>query len=98
MAQPFDITAYSFQASLVCPACIVGLISGGGDTEPVPVPPGLTAEEGLTVLAAQRGIDRMSEHTFDSDQFPKIVFRDQLEDTFSGLPERCEVCGELLED
>jgi hypothetical protein len=95
MAQPFDVVGYAYHAALVCPACIVGLISGGEDTEPMPVPAGLTAEKGLALLAERLGVDRMNESSYDSDDFPKVVFRDQLEDADL---DSCELCGTVLGD
>ena len=88
--QPFDVVAYTFHAALVCPGCIVGAVAEGGDHEPLGVPAGLTAEQGLALLAERLGVDRMNESSYDSGDFPKVVFRDQLEDADL---EGCEVCG-----
>jgi hypothetical protein len=50
-------------------------------------------EEALDFLAQRRGIDRYDEHTFDSGDFPKVIFRDQVTDD-----DVCGVCGEKLDD
>jgi len=93
--QPFDIVAYTFHAALVCPRCIVGAVADGGDHEPIGVPPGLTAEQGLALLAERLGVDRMNEATFDSGDFPKVVFRDQIQDADL---DTCELCGTVIAD
>ena len=95
MAQPFDVVGYAFQAALVCPGCIVGAVAEGGDREPLGVPAGLTAEKGLALLAERLGVDRMNESSYDSDEFPKVVFRDHLADADL---DTCEMCGTVLGD
>jgi len=53
-------------------------------------------------IAEYRGINRMDESTFDSGEFPKVVFRDMLVaddgDWADGEPntDRCGSCGEVL--
>jgi hypothetical protein len=89
--QPFDVVAYTFHAALVCPGCIVGAVAKAEADNPlgVGVPAGLTAEK-LAILAERLGVDRMDESSYDSGDFPKVVFRDQLADADL---EGCEVCG-----
>lgn len=83
MAHSFDIVAYMYQADLYCAGCI---------TEVLPTGPGekydgwsladgvsMSTEADLDEIAAAFGIDRKAEETFDSGEFPKVVFRDQLE-------------------
>lgn len=77
-----QVVAYIFQADLWCPVCVVGATGGGS---------GVDAEGHLDRLASGRGVDRGDERTFDSDQFPKVVFGCQLEDG-----DRCGSCGEVL--
>ena len=65
----------------------------GGDFDGWAVAEGvqMSTEENLSEIAAAFGIDRMNEHTYDSDNFPKVIFRDMAED------ERCDHCGEVIE-
>lgn len=83
MAQPFDITGYTYRAEQWCPRCILKPFWAGlADPETL-----------LNTEARYRGIDRENEHSFDSGDFPKVIFRDQCEDG-----ERCGSCGAVLED
>jgi hypothetical protein len=85
---PLDtVVAYTYAADIICPACAI-LAFTPGCFEPLP---GVTAEQVLDAVAVNRGIDRTDEWTFDSDDFPKIVFADQVEPS-----ERCGSCSEVL--
>jgi hypothetical protein len=68
-----DIVAYTYQAETLCPACTLYALN---------VPVALRAEQScesiLETLAVARGIDIFNERTFDSGDFPKVVFADQL--------------------
>jgi hypothetical protein len=48
-------------------------------------------EEALHRLAVSEGIDRYDERTYDSDDFPKIIVSDQIEED-----ETCDKCGRYL--
>jgi hypothetical protein len=78
----FDVVGYAYQADIWCPECIAKKFAPGQQA----------TEAALDHAAEQRGIDRYDEATFDSDDFPKVVFRDQVED------EACGRCGRPLED
>lgn len=82
---PFDIVGYHYKADLYCPDCILDLCSEGEEYYPLD-----TVESNLDRYAKRLGIDREDERSFDSDVFPKVIFRDQLEGS-----ERC-ACGEIL--
>lgn len=73
------VAAYQYQADLFCPACIREVIMEGdlaGDVRPVGF---LTiGEDALDSFAADLGVDRSNESSFDSDYFPKVVYGDQL--------------------
>ncbi len=98
--KPFDIAGYSYQADLECPACMATrakrwLSTGSEQTD------GLDPESLLDLAAARIGLDRMDERTFDSGDFPKVVFVGSLEpqDYGDGEPptdETCGICGEEL--
>lgn len=66
------------------------------------------AEPVLDAVAAARGIDRSDERTFDSSEFPKVIFAEQLEgetcqdreceeDHEGGHPETCAGCAQVIE-
>ncbi|WP_301851148.1 hypothetical protein [Rhodococcus pyridinivorans] len=40
----------------------------------------MAVEDALDQIAASNGIDRMDERTFDTNDFPKVIFVDQLTD------------------
>lgn len=77
MSRSDDIVAYTYKADTYCPTCIVEelrrRITGYG-----PFDWTLDAETVLDQVALANGIDRYEETTFDSDEFPKVVFRDAL--------------------
>ncbi len=82
MSNAADIVAYTYKADIYCPGCIVTQVSHS------PVAGLLeSAEQALDVFAKLREIDRYDESTFDSDDFPKVVFASQLEE-----PEHCAAC------
>jgi hypothetical protein len=88
-ALPYDIMGYAYRADLYCPGCIVGLLTTNpGNTGHGTVPADHDTEVHLNLLARIAGIDRADEHSFDSNDFPKVVFRDQLEGS-----EHCGSCG-----
>lgn len=78
--RPDDIIGYAYLAETLCPACTVeAVVRHAG--RPLDV---ATAEAMLDVLAAREGITRTDEHTFDSDDFPKVIFAEE--------PESCGTC------
>ncbi|MCV7151556.1 hypothetical protein, partial [Mycolicibacterium pyrenivorans] len=48
----------------------------------------------LDEMASKAGIDRHTERSFDSGDFPKMIFGVHVENT----DERCDTCGEPLID
>ncbi len=79
----WDIVAYLYRAELVCEHCADSAQSGPFAYGDLP-----RVEDRLNACASARGIDRMDERTFDSDEFPKMVFASDVDDN-----ERCSVCG-----
>lgn len=71
-------TAYLYAGNLLCPGCVLdALPTGEGHAfdgwKDVSTPP-MSAEANLTELAAAFGINRTDEQSFDSDDFPKVLF------------------------
>ncbi len=83
------LAAYIYRADLVCPTCVVMGLHGEGRVTLAALDMG--TEDVLDQLAAAEGIDREDEHTFDSGDFPKIVFDSELDEHV-----RCGGCGEEL--
>jgi hypothetical protein len=84
----WDIAAYQYKADTYCGTCVVKELCKDVGAEP---PQGSTHEEELHVIAENLGIERLYESSFDSDDFPKVVFADQIEED-----EHCCKCGEEL--
>lgn len=90
----WDIAAYTYRASIYCPTCIIASLPTGPDGafygwKDVSIPP-MSAEDNLDEIAAAFGIDRQDEYSFDSDDFPKVIFVDQTDG------DTCDTCGESL--
>lgn len=77
-----DIVAYTYRADTYCPDCILFAM---GATKRLPY---LTVEGALDEVAGRENVDRQDEWTFDSDNFPKVVFSSQVEGV-----EFCGGCG-----
>lgn len=81
-----DIAGYTYNTDMFCEHCIaVGFEREHGPS----IFEG--AEAILDARATELGIDRYDESSFDSGEFPKVVFVSQLEDD-----ECCGGCHELL--
>lgn len=79
-----SIVGYTFRAETLCPACTVKEV----------VPPDLaelgSTEMVLNFAAEQIGVNREDEHSFDSDDFPKVIFSVDIDD------EPCDRCSHWL--
>lgn len=98
-----DIVAYTYQAETLCPGCIMAKFNADGRL-------GDDVETVLAWHAKVRGIDHEDERSFDSGDFPKVVFASQIEpcgecdDCTDRDPLRaefcsylrCDHCGELI--
>jgi hypothetical protein len=73
-----DIVGYTYAADVFCPDHIVYMVTGNGND--------YDTETTLGLLASARGIERMDEKSFDSDEFPKVVFA-------SDAWQSTDVCG-----
>lgn len=87
----FDIAGYTYRAEQYTPR---GMIEKLVKFASVRLPVGeITAETMLDAWAARNNVNRQDEMTFDSDEFPKVIFEDQAEGEFvdhitdSGRPE-----------
>lgn len=73
------IIGYQYRADVYCPSCIIdALPTGEGEAFDGwrDVSGTMSTEENLSEIAQAFGIDRQDEHTYDSDDFPKVIFAD----------------------
>lgn len=74
-----DIIGYTYRGENYTPDAIVAQLTTNpgkaGGVGAVANP-----EAHLDLLARLAGIDRQDEHSFDSDEFPKVIFADSVED------------------
>lgn len=84
--------AYTFKADVYHPDCIVPAMAATEDYEGWDLAAGITmtVENNLDEIAAAFSINRGDEVTFDSDEFPKVVFSDQLDS------DTCGKCGDAI--
>jgi hypothetical protein len=78
-----DIVGYTFQADNHCPPCAAQAVGWDGTGDP---------HAHIESAGQAKGIDVFNERSFDSGDWPKVIFNSQVED--SG--ERCGTCHELL--
>ena len=86
----FDIVGYTFNADNYCPNCIIDVLPTG-DNEAFggwQLANGIkmSVEDNLSEIAYAFSINRNDESSFDSDEFPKVIFADSEWDIKS-------VCG-----
>jgi hypothetical protein len=90
------IVGYTFNADTYCPRCIIAQLPTGegqafdGWALAEGAAP-MSTEDNLHEIAAAFGIDWQDESSYDSGDFPKVVFAGQVEED-----ERCGACGETL--
>lgn len=83
MGKSFDIVGYTFKGASYCPEHIVEAVTSTEEYDGWALADRITmpVEDNLNEIAAAFGIDRQDESSFDSDEFPKVIFRDQLNDS-----------------
>ena len=97
MTKAWDIVGYTFQADTYCPDCIIGALpTGEGQAyDGWALAPGadpMSTEDNLNEIAAAFQIDRQDERSFDSGDFPKVIFSSQIQDA-----EYCGHCGREID-
>lgn len=78
-----DIVGYVFQAEIVCPEHMKQEALRWEDTTPAAAE--MDIEPLLDQVAEYRLIDRSDESSFDSDEFPKVVFASDASGEFCGV-------------
>lgn len=84
----FDIAGYTYRAETLCPTCTIQVMLCDGDASPSALD--MREEDVLDQCAGAQGIDRDDEYSFDSGDFPKVIFVSQTDG------DRCDRCGEAL--
>lgn len=92
----WTIVGYTFRTDNYCPRHVIdALPTGPGEAfDGWALAPGvhMTTEDNLSELAAAFGIDRTDEYSYDSGDFPKVIFASQVESD----DDTCVTCGEPL--
>lgn len=92
-----DIVGYTYRADQFCPGCVVSQLPAD---VLAPAARDMMTEDVLEHVAGYLGIDRMDERSFDSGDFPKIIFRDSVvteDDEEAGVyVDTCGQCGREL--
>jgi hypothetical protein len=86
----WDIVGYSYKAETLCQGCILDKVSKA--RELFNISEYIDTEGALNAAAAMQHVDREDEKSYDSGDFPKVVFASQVESD----GERCDSCGESL--
>lgn len=79
------IVGYTYCADIYCPDCVLDAMNVNRNMFP------MKTETVLTMLAIRTGIDRFYQSSYDSDDFPKVIFSTQLEHR-----EHCARCSERI--
>lgn len=98
MTASYDVVGYVYNADTYCPMHAVEAIGrrmvADGSVNVTTLIDSAPADDWgveLDWLASMLGINRADEATFDSGDFPKVIFADSI----IGV-ERCVICGEAL--
>jgi len=91
MARPEELLGYTYRAETYCGECIFDAVGTTRGDLLDAYPPGLAPEPWLDRCAELLGIDRGREASFDSEDFPKAISREQAAESLS-----CRSCGEPL--
>lgn len=91
MSASTNVVGYAYQADTYCPHCIVTVMPRRGLWSP-PEAGNEGLDEMLSRASGSLGIDHFNESSYDSGEFPKVIFRDQAAD------DRCCECGDRLAD
>jgi hypothetical protein len=70
------IVAYMYRADQFCPDHIIEAL--GLERPTAGGTPLVSVEGQLDIIAANRGVNRADERSYDSDGFPKVIFADQV--------------------
>lgn len=72
-----DIAGYTYRTENYTPADLIEAMIAAGEASPAARD--MNVEAALDQIAEANGIDRYDENTFDSEDFPKVIFWDQVD-------------------
>jgi len=95
MSHSTDIVGYTYKADNYCTGCIIDALPTGEGEEfdgwKLTSGIRMSTEKNLTELAYAFGIDRNDEYSFDSSEFPKVIFAYMLDGPHYCSNCRCEL-------
>lgn len=91
MTHATDIVAYTYRAKLYHARCIVAALIFDDELRIMNID---LTETILDNAAHVAGINRHDEYSFDSDEFPKVVFDSQLD--IDSAHSTCGQCGDYM--
>lgn len=80
MVNAADIAGYTYNVENFTPEQLIEAMVSAGELSPAARD--MDVEDALDQLAEVYAIDRDDEHSFDSSEFPKIIFVDQLDEDY----------------
>lgn len=86
MAHATDIVGYNYRADNHCISCTGKMVFDYYGGSLVPESP-----DEITAVGIANDIDVEDEYSYDSDDFPKVIFRSHLDG------EKCGMCGDCLQ-
>jgi hypothetical protein len=84
-----ELAAYLYRADLYCPACVIEAMIATRDASPAARD--MPTEAVFDQCAEAMVVNRGDETSYGSDEFPKAVFLDALDND-----DRCAACQDLL--
>lgn len=85
-----EITGYVFKAETFCPRCLKRKMYVDGFIDKTLK--SQSTEDMLDLLADDLKVNRNDEWTFDSDNFPKVIFKSDSE----LIPDFCNACNKFV--
>lgn len=74
----WEIVGYTYKADNYTPAGVIERMVRDGEASPAARD--MNTEDALDQIASANAIDREDERSFDSDDFPKVIFLDSVVD------------------
>ena len=76
----FDIVGYTFSGENYTPENLIEAMIAAGELSPAARD--MTVEDALEQHAAVNAINREDERSYDTDEHPKVIFADQLDEDY----------------
>lgn len=80
-ALPYDVVGYDYNGRQLCAYCLIETLISVGEASPAARD--MDTDDVLDQIAQANAIDRDDESSYDSDEFPKVIFRDSVH---NGIP------------